>query len=428
MKFVFFHIVFNILFISWSWGVKTHRPIWSSRTIELELKEREQRQLKATLEKLNEVMLYVSKNDLRAASAVMTAIKAKTTVRNEQLNYVDAYLDFRLKRFDSALRTLKNLTSVNSEVNLKRCTLWLKIAWDTKRWQEVNSAFSQCESTLSHYSQDDLFYTKTLLNFSSNLITEETVVPSPFFYFYAPDYAKIEQWLTLLIKQDLESIAIKHLQRIPDESLNKGNVRLLTAMALWNANDAEGAQALIDKIPSFNRNNWNLKRLLTSVALSNKNWQLAWDSNREVLDEKPHLPSAIALDTLLSWQMNLTELLKIRSITTSQFLNADRELTPLVAAIMHLRGLKNESHELLEKYRPYLADRATHHVGYWVVKQWVSIRGSDTAVLLKDAEESCHRSISFGCWLLLSGQMKTSLDNEELFPYDSVGDYFRENL
>lgn len=411
-----------------SFANNTKRTIWSYRVIDNELKNREIQLQQSLMNKLDEVILYISKNDLKSANAVLTAIKAKSPYRSPELLYIDAYLDYRLKRFDSSLRSLKSIKVPNSESQVKRCYLWLKIAWETKRWQEVSASFKSCESTLSHYSIDELFYTKNLINFSSNTINEQNVVPSPFFYFYAPDYSKIEQWLSLLIKKDLEVVAIKHLQRIPDDSLNQGNVRLLTAMALWNAQDYEYAQALIEKIPLNQRDNWNLKRLLTAVALSKKNWQLAWDSNREVLNEKPHLTSSLSLDLLLSWKMDLIQFLSLSKITNKIYLAEDKEITPLVATVLNLRGLKKESHELLEQYRPYLTDSPSHHLGYWAVKQWISIKGNDTAILMKDALDSCQKNISFGCWLLISAEKETKLDLERLFPYDSVGEYFRENL
>lgn len=123
----------------------------------------------------------------------------------------------------------------------------------SKRWQEVGNAFNQCESTLAHYSVDELFYTKNLYNFSINSINKDNVSPAPFFYFYAPDFQKIEQWLSLLIKQNFENIALHHLRRIPKDSLAKGNVKLLTAMALWNAQDRDYAQSLAEKTLIFKK-------------------------------------------------------------------------------------------------------------------------------------------------------------------------------
>lgn len=404
------------------------RILWDSKTIEQELHSRQERQQLAIENKLNEAKLYISKNNLQAASSVMTILKAGTTTRNDTIHYVDSYLDFRLGRYDSALRTLKKITSSASNIQLKKCFLWLKIAWDTNRWQEVSNAFNQCESILSHYSSDELFYTKNLYNLSVNVMNESTISPSPFFYYYAPDYQKIEQWLSLLIKKNHESIALKHLRRIPDESLAKGNVKLLTTMALWNANDKEYAQNLAESIPDFQKADWNYLRLMSSIALSKNNWQLAWDTNNRVLDQKPNLLSAQSLDILLGWQMNIIELIKIKQLQKAEIFEYDRELTPLAAGMLFIKGLKQEAQNLLQKYPPDMKSSQEHQLGHWVVKQWISIRNNQMATFMNDAVDSCQKQVSFGCWLLLSSQSQNNVDKTEIFPYDSVGEYFRKQL
>jgi hypothetical protein len=404
------------------------RPIWSSITINQELQARQEKQNQQIANKLNEVMLYISKNDLKAASAVLTLVKAKTQTRNDHIHFIDAYLDFRLGRFDSALRILQKITSSQSNINLKKCSLWLKIAWDTNRWQEVSKAFSSCESTLAHYSTDELFYSKVLLNFSTNIITENNISPSPFFYYYSPDYAKIEQWISLLIKMNLESVAIKHLLRIPNESLNTGNVKLLTAMAVWNAQNTEYALSLMDTIPEQQKQDWNYLRLITSIALSKNNWQLAWDSNNRVLDKNPNLLSSRALDLLLGWKMNLTDLIKVKHLQNPQLLEKDPELAPIAAGMLYMKGLKQEAQNLLQNSVPTTKDKPEHHLGYWIVKQWISLRNNQMSIFMTDAINSCQKQVSFGCWLLLSGETNNNLDKTQIFPYDSVGEYFRENL
>lgn len=404
------------------------RSIWSNRTIEKELELRQERLNTQIENKLNEVKLYISKNDLKAASAVLTLIKANTIGRNADINYVDAYLDFRLGRFDSALRTLQKINTKDSAMTVKKCFLWLKISWDTERWQEVGKVFNQCESTLAQFSNDELFYSKNLLNFSVNTITENNISPSPFFYYYSPDFKKIEEWLSLIIKKNLEPIALNHLRRMPDDSLNSGNVRLLTAMALWNAQDTENALNLIDKIPEDQKEDWNYLRLITSVALSKSNWQLSWDSNNRVLDQKPNLLSARTLDLLLAWKMNLLELIKVKHLENKQLFNQDPEMAPIAAGMLFIKGFKQEAQKLLLDYVPTPKDSAEHHLGYWVVKQWISLRNNQLSIFMNDAESSCQQQVSFGCWLLLSGQAKNNMEKTEIFPYDSVGAYFRENL
>ena len=93
-----------------------------------------------------------------------------------------------------------------------------------------------------------------------------------------------------------------------------------------------------------------------------------------------------------------------------------------------MKGLKQEAQDLLSTYSPTTKNKAEHHLGYWVVKQWISLRNNQMAIFMNDAVGSCQHQVSFGCWLLLSGQTKNNLEKTEIFPYDSVGEYFRDNL
>lgn len=425
LLFVFIFSI-NLMLSSTIWAAKS-RSIWSSLTIEQELHQREKRLFLQIEKKLTEVQLFISKNDLKAASAVLTLIKANT-YRNENIYFIEAYIDFRLGRLDSALRILQKIQNNDYQIQVRKCFLWLKISWDAQRWQEVSSAFNNCESLLSNYSKDELFYSKNLLNFSINNINEDNVSPSPFFYFYSPDYKKIEQWLSLLIKMNLEKVALSHLRRIPDESLNSGHVRLLTAMSLWNAHDKDAAQNLIDNIQESQKSDWNYLRLITSIGLSKNNWQQSWDTNRRVLEQFPNLLSSRSIDMLLAWKMDLLDLIKVKQLENTELLQLDHELAPISAAILFLRGLKQEAQDLLLKYGPTSKDKPEHHLGYWGVKQWISLRNNQMDIFMNDAVDSCQKKVSFGCWLLLSGQKNNKLDKTEIFPYDSVGEYFTDNL
>lgn len=113
-------------------NAQPHRILWDSKTIEEELNDRLLRLDQIALGKLDEVKLYISKNNLKAASAVMTLLKARTTKRNDQIYYVDSYLDFRLGRFISSLRSLQKIITNDPTLQVKKCFLWLKIAWIQK--------------------------------------------------------------------------------------------------------------------------------------------------------------------------------------------------------------------------------------------------------------------------------------------------------
>lgn len=390
-----------------------------------ELARRAEQENKKISQRLSTMQLYLLQGDLLRAESIFNLTKSQLPYDSSERLLWSAVLDALKKNDDASVQKLQKIPKKDNYVSILSCALLLQLQWKHERFHEVEHDLISCGPVLAPYTIDDFFYTHLKQKFLQTELTVKNIVPSPFFYTYVPDHEKVSIWLKMLIAQKLEIIAIKHLEYIPEDMLKQNDIRLLTAIALFNAGDTELSLEYFNLVP--NKDSLNAQIFMLAQSMNQHHLDAAWESTLKIFQQDATFVANTARLILLGWMKGETSYLtKIPRPTLHHAVSSN----PLIAPIL-LAGL--------------LAESAWSDFDYWMndtevrnnkanlpllvaMDQYAKLQQGNIGDFYRLSEISCQYGLTIGCWPLLSSQGSKRPLTSNLYQHQSVSEYFQEVL
>lgn len=351
------------------------------------------------------------RNDLRdlrlAKYSLLAGDNARAERYLERLGSEHPRLDFVVKRyaalssfmqgnFSNSYNLLKgerlNLISSYEEICLLRLLSLFALGKKHPDHSKISPEFDNCRAITYKYTDNEHFWLSSMKTISLGDIEKLPGTKITDFTSILVNDESTRLWMKQALYTNREDQILKNIGLLPEESYQNIGIRELLGMAYYRAQNPERAADFIEDLSTPNADN-----IRGDIALSKKEWELAYGHFRLALKRKDDSLNALERAIPLTW---LLEQWKDGIELLSRYVGDDYDPIKLLALETAFRirlGQYDKADDNLRYLNSKLLGSAPLDIQ--LMRSYVALMRGDLKQLKESATIACRSFDGLNCWI-----------------------------
>ncbi len=334
--------------------------------------------------------------DTAKAERYLSRVSDQENKLKHLINRYLALSAFMQDDFQSAYDLVKddrlNIVSSYEQICLMRLMTIMALGNKNPAYETLTHEYSNCRSLTQPYTKTDHFWLTSMKRLSQGNLSQlpGSKVHDFTSLLQTDDTTKL--WMKLAIYSNREKAVIENIGLLPPQAYRNIAIRELIGMAYYRAGDPTRANAFIEDLSSPNADN-----IRGDIALSKKEWEIAYGHFRLALKRKDDslnaLERAIPLTWLLGQWQDGIELL-------SRYVGDDYDQVKLLTLETALRIRLNQFDRADRNLR-FLASKLVGAAPLEIklMQSFVATMREELPLLKESATGACRLFDGINCWV-----------------------------